>query len=109
MRVLCPRLRSGLGGLGDIEAPLGELARVSLRPQAVLIVENQATGVALPDMDGIELIRAVRSEPSPPPIIAMSGFQEGGMLPAAQQLGAVSCFTKPFDLVQMLQAIAGAL
>jgi hypothetical protein len=53
MRVLCPTLRRQLGGLRDIEAPLEELAALTLSPTAVLVVENQETGVALPDMPGV--------------------------------------------------------
>lgn len=53
VRVLCPHLRTRLGGLSDVEAPVEELAQLSLSPAAVLIVENQESGVALPDMAGV--------------------------------------------------------
>jgi hypothetical protein len=52
MRFLCPELRSAVGGLGDIEAPMNELAALAVRPCAVLIVENLETGIALPDIPG---------------------------------------------------------
>lgn len=52
VRVLCRELRRKLGGLGDIEAPLDELATLELRPARVLIVENLETGLALPDIPG---------------------------------------------------------
>lgn len=53
MRVLCPALRAQVGGLRDIEAPVEELASIQLTPQVLLMVENQETGVALPDMNGV--------------------------------------------------------
>lgn len=53
MRVLCPALRAQLGGLRDIEAPLDELAQLALQPRALLVVENQQSGVALPDLPGV--------------------------------------------------------
>jgi hypothetical protein len=53
MRVLCPTLRAQIGGLRDIEAPVAELAALRLAPQVLLMVENQETGVALPDMQGV--------------------------------------------------------
>lgn len=53
MRVLCPSLRPQLGGLEDVEVPLSQLAELGLRPKAVVIVENQESGVALPDMAGV--------------------------------------------------------
>lgn len=52
MRVLCPRLRAGVGGLCDIEAPTAELAALQLAPTISLVVENLNTGIALPDIDG---------------------------------------------------------
>ncbi len=52
LRLLCPRLRSLAGGLGDIEAPLQELAALPIVPARALIVENLETGLALPDIDG---------------------------------------------------------
>lgn len=53
LRILCPKLRQQVGGLNDIEAPLGEVAQLSISPQHILIVENLETGLALPDMDGV--------------------------------------------------------
>lgn len=52
MRVLCPQLRACVGGLGDLESPVGDLASLDIRPQRVLVVENLETGLALPDMPG---------------------------------------------------------
>ncbi len=52
IRLLCPRLRRAVGGLGDIEAPLEDLAALDLRPERALIVENLETGLALPELAG---------------------------------------------------------
>jgi hypothetical protein len=52
VRILCPQLRAAFGGLGDFEAPLAEIAALSLKPAGAVIVENLETGVALPDMAG---------------------------------------------------------
>jgi hypothetical protein len=51
--VLCPVLRRALGGLRDVEAPVAEVAALPLRPRAVLVVENLASGLALPDLEGV--------------------------------------------------------
>jgi hypothetical protein len=48
IRVLCPLLRTQVGGLCDIEAPASEIAELPIRPATCLIVENRETGVALP-------------------------------------------------------------
>lgn len=52
MRVLCPELRRVTGGLCDVEGPIEELAQLQLRPKTLLIVENLASGIALPSMPG---------------------------------------------------------
>lgn len=56
IRLLCPTLRSLVGGLGDIEAPVGELAGLPISPAAVVIVENLETGLALPDVANAVLV-----------------------------------------------------
>lgn len=53
MRVLCPELRTRVGGLSDVEATVEDLALLDLRPSSVLMVENLASGASLPDMAGV--------------------------------------------------------
>jgi hypothetical protein len=52
MRILDPALRARVGGLGDITAPVTELARLDLPASVILIVENLQTGLALADLPG---------------------------------------------------------
>jgi hypothetical protein len=56
VRLLCPALRTVVGGLCDIEAPVGELAKLPITPKAVVIVENFETGLALPNMSGVAVV-----------------------------------------------------
>ena len=52
IRLLCPQLRSLVGGLNDVEAPIGDIAALPIEPSAAIIVENLDTGMALPDIPG---------------------------------------------------------
>lgn len=52
IRILCPALRRALQGLGDIEAPVADLAALPLVAKTAIIVENLETGLALPDIPG---------------------------------------------------------
>ena len=52
MRVLCEDLRQTIGGLGDIEAPIEELAALPIAPRLAFIVENLESGLALPPLPG---------------------------------------------------------
>jgi hypothetical protein len=56
VRLLGPSLRTLVGGLCDIEAPVGELAKLPIAPRAVVIVENLETGLALPDLPGVAVV-----------------------------------------------------
>ncbi len=52
MRVLDAQLRRQLGGLGDITAPVAQVAGLALPVSTVFIVENLQTGLAFEDMPG---------------------------------------------------------
>ena len=52
IRLLCPELRKIVGGLHDFEAPIEDVAALRISPVAAIIVENLATGMALPDIAG---------------------------------------------------------
>lgn len=52
MRVLDQALRARVGGVGDITAPVEDLAGINLPVSHVFIVENLQTGLAMSDMPG---------------------------------------------------------
>lgn len=56
MRLLDAALRDRLGGIGDITAPVDQLAALQVQPTVVLIVENLQTGLAFADMPGTIVI-----------------------------------------------------
>jgi hypothetical protein len=56
VRLLCPALRTAVGGLCDIEAPIGELAKLPIAPEAVVIVENLETGLAFPNISSVAVV-----------------------------------------------------
>lgn len=69
-------------------------------PDAVL------TDIAMPEMDGLELITTLRGRNPGLPVIAMSGSTAGGYLTLAQRLGARAVLAKPFrfqDLERRLE------
>jgi hypothetical protein len=55
MRLLDSALREHLGGLGDIQAPVSELAALKLPARQVFIVENLQTGLAFEPVPGAVL------------------------------------------------------
>ncbi len=67
------------------------------------------TDMVMPDMEGIETIRALREADDRVPIIAISGGgigAAGAYLNAACRLGAACSFSKPFDRNEFLRTVA---
>ncbi len=52
LRLLDPALRARMGGIGDIQAPVSELAALRLPVDRVFIVENLQTGLVFDDIPG---------------------------------------------------------
>jgi two-component system nitrogen regulation response regulator NtrX len=70
------------------------------------------TDIAMPDMDGLELIMALSKSTPKPRIIAISGdsqFSESVYLPTARQLGVQSTIGKPIRAEVLLQTVARVL
>ncbi len=59
LRILDPALRQQVGGLGDITAPIGEIAGLALSVKRLFIVENLQTGLAFEDMVGAVVVMAL--------------------------------------------------
>lgn len=76
-------------------------------------VDLVVTDILMPDIDGIRLILELREQRPEIPIVAISG---GGKMVAldllladAEELGAVACIPKPFEIDELLDAVARAL
>ncbi|WP_420405854.1 response regulator [Nisaea sp.] len=66
------------------------------------------TDIVMPDVEGIELIRNIRSAPSGIPIVAISGGglgQAQDYLKIATSFGADAVFEKPFDEDRLIEKI----
>jgi len=70
------------------------------------------TDINMPDMDGVELIMALRHTEPRPRIIAISGgskYSEPLYLPVAQRLGVQRTLAKPIQAGALLQAVTEVL
>ena len=100
-------LRRGLSRAGHetIEATSGRDALRLFGEQSVDIV---VTDIIMPDLEGVELIQALRRSHPKLPIIAISGggrLKPGTYLNLAQASGAAKALQKPFELDQLLSAV----
>ena len=70
------------------------------------------TDINMPDMDGIEILTALRKNGSRLPVIAISGggyLDKNLLLSSAAMLGALSTLQKPFALEELREAVEKAL
>jgi DNA-binding response OmpR family regulator len=74
-------------------------------------VDLVITDVLMPEMDGLEVIRALCGTPSPPLIIAMSGggSRDLDFLVEATEFGATRTLSKPFRLEEFVALVNGLL
>jgi two-component system KDP operon response regulator KdpE len=109
----------------DDEPPIRRLLRTSLSPQGYEIIEAETGAAALaeirrrepdivildlglPDRDGLEIIRTIRSTSALPIIVLSSRGDERGKV-AAFELGADDYVTKPFGMAELVARIRAAL
>jgi two-component system KDP operon response regulator KdpE len=100
-------LRMGLGtqGYRVIEAADGKAALELAREKPDLIILD----LGLPDMQGLELLRAIRARDDSVPIVVLSSRDDEVAKVQALDLGADDYVTKPFGMDELLARIRAAL
>lgn len=97
----------------DYAVSLAANGREALEMTDKTIFDLIITDLVMPEMNGIELVIAVKNKFPNQKIIAMSGG--GGItgrfdyLPVVQLLGADKIFSKPFELREVLAAVKTTL
>ncbi|MBV8826532.1 MAG: response regulator transcription factor [Bradyrhizobiaceae bacterium] len=100
-------LRMGLGtqGYRVIEAPDGRSALDHMREKPDLVILD----LGLPDMQGLELLRTMRTRDERVPIVVLSSRDDEVAKVQALDLGADDYVTKPFGMDELLARIRAAL
>jgi two-component system KDP operon response regulator KdpE len=100
-------LRMGLGtqGYRVIEAADGKAALDLAREKPDLIILD----LGLPDMQGLDLLRAIRARDDSVPIVVLSSRDDEVAKVQALDLGADDYVTKPFGMDELLARIRAAL
>lgn len=78
--------------------------------QAIDIVQNHAPDLILldmkiPGMDGIEILKRVKNIAPDICVIIMTAYGELDMIQEARDLGAITHFSKPFDIDDIRKAV----
>jgi len=100
VRALC---HHGIDAVGVSDA-IAALGAMKAEPFAVLV-----TDLSMPDLSGVELVRAVRSAGLTPAVIVMSGSFGQDTEHHAAQLGAVAWLEKPVKISRLTEVVRAAL
>jgi len=93
----------GYGVLGALTSAEGLKLAILSRPELILL------DIALPDTNGIELLKRIRSINPTTRVIMVSGYSDPVLAREALRLGALAYIDKPFDFGYLKQVIAVAL
>jgi DNA-binding NtrC family response regulator len=72
-------------------------------------VDLVITDLRMPDLDGLDMVRELRTLPAPPDVITITAFGTIDTAIKAMKLGAFDYITKPFEIDQLLISIERAL
>jgi DNA-binding response OmpR family regulator len=100
--VTCLR-EEGYGALGAETSDEGLKLAILSRPELVLL------DIALPGMNGIELLKRIHSIIPTTRVIMVSGNTDPVLAREALELGALAYVDKPFDFAYLKRVIAMAL
>ena len=100
-------LRMGLStqGYEILEAPSGKVALELLAQNPALVILD----LGLPDIQGHELLRTIRSRNEAVPIVVLSSREDEAGKVQALDLGADDYITKPFGMDELLARLRAAL
>ena len=100
-------LRMGLStqGYEMLEAPSGRIALELLAQNPALVILD----LGLPDIQGHELLRTIRSRNEAVPIVVLSSREDEAGKVQALDLGADDYITKPFGMDELLARLRAAL
>ncbi|MEK3888528.1 response regulator [Bacillus sp. FSL K6-3431] len=78
--------------------------------QALDITEKNAPDLVLldmkiPGMDGLEILKRLKQKDPDIRVIIMTAYGELEMINASNELGALAHFPKPFDIVEIREAV----
>jgi two-component system response regulator (stage 0 sporulation protein F) len=93
-------------GYNTFQASNGKLALEIVRKESPDLV---LLDMKIPGMDGLEILKHIKEIDSSIKVIMMTAYGELDMIKEATELGAITHFTKPFDIDEMRDAVNSQL
>ncbi len=82
---------------------------LALFAQQMHSIDAVLTDMAMPYMDGVALVRALRKMKPDVPIIASTGQSDQSGITELQSLGVTNFLTKPYNTEKLLRVLSGAI
>jgi DNA-binding NtrC family response regulator len=95
-----------LEGYQVIDASRGDQALQIVKSRRIDLVLSD---IRMPGMDGVELARQIHAIDAELPVMLMTAFAVEGLVDCAIREGAFTVLPKPFEVPQVLQALATAI
>ncbi|MEM9694083.1 MAG: sigma-54 dependent transcriptional regulator [Myxococcota bacterium] len=100
--------------LGGALRPTGRTRSVQSASEALRIVHNDRvdlilTDLRMPQMNGVELCRQVRSTHPHIPVLVMTAFGSQDTVTETRHAGAIDCLLKPCDLTELREVVRRTL
>jgi two-component system response regulator (stage 0 sporulation protein F) len=89
-------------GYNTFQAPNGKLALEIVRKESPDIV---LLDMKIPGMDGLDILKHIKQIDTSIKVIMMTAYGELDMIKEATDLGALTHFTKPFDIDDLRMAV----
>src|SRR5580765_4366911 len=94
------------GGYSVVECESGKGALTAIEKKTFDLV---VLDLSMPDVDGFDVLRVVRSKHPELKVMVVSGFLQGSMNKAAKQLGAIVTLDKDLAADSLLPVVDGLL
>lgn len=78
--------------------------------QALAVVKKEKPGLVIldmkiPGMDGLEILKRIKKDHEEIKVIIMTAYGELDMIQEAMDVGAVTYFSKPFDIDELMKTV----
>ena len=80
------------------------LAKLAQEPFELVLLD-----IKMPKLDGLEVLRRLKSNGSATPVLVLTAYQSVELAKEAVKLGALDYLPKPFEREQILRAVQGIL
>jgi len=101
MRVLLKRV---LGKEG-YQVECADLGKTALRLAKDNLFDLAIVDVCMPEMDGLEVLKKLKSINRQLPVVIISAYPSWGRKPAAERMGCAAYLSKPVDMKYLKQLI----